>query len=111
MYPNLESQDRPLDRFVPQINTFRGAYGMNSRTPDLDNLQAHLKTTQDECQRLSEENAHLRAVLGINQSHSHDLVANITEPFGLKPNNCRVIWPYLHRLLTCCHINVNADEG
>ena len=41
---------------------------MNSRMPDQDNLQERLKTTQDECQRLREENAHLRAMLGINQS-------------------------------------------
>ncbi len=40
------------------------------------------KSAQDECQRLREENAHLRVMLGINQSHPHDPVANITEPFG-----------------------------
>ncbi|MGC2528602.1 MAG: hypothetical protein WA639_12700 [Candidatus Acidiferrum sp.] len=36
--------------------------------PDQDNIQERLKTAQEECQRLSEENAHLRAMLGINQS-------------------------------------------
>ena len=55
---------------------------MNSRMPDQDNLQECLKTGQDECQRLREENAHLRVMLGINQSHPHDPVANITESFG-----------------------------
>ncbi len=47
---------------------------MNSRIPDQDNLQERLKTVQDECQRLREENAHLRAMLGINQSHPHEPV-------------------------------------
>ncbi len=47
---------------------------MNSRIPYQDNLQERLKTVQDECQRLREENAHLRAMLGINQSHPHEPV-------------------------------------
>jgi len=47
---------------------------MNSRMPDQDNLQERLKTAQDECQRLREENAQLRAMLGINQSSPHDAV-------------------------------------
>ncbi len=47
---------------------------MNSRMPDQDNLQERLKTAQDECQRLSEENAHLRAMLGINQPPPNDAV-------------------------------------
>jgi hypothetical protein len=41
---------------------------MNSRMPDQDNIQERLKTVQEECRRLREENAHLRAMLGINQS-------------------------------------------
>src|SRR5258706_966315 len=41
---------------------------MNSRMPDQDNIQERLKTAQEECRRLREENAHLRAMLGINQS-------------------------------------------
>jgi hypothetical protein len=47
---------------------------MNSRMPGRDNLQDRLKRAQDECQRLSEENAHLRAMLGINQSPPNDPV-------------------------------------
>lgn len=34
---------------------------------DQDNTQERLKTAQEECHRLREENAHLRAMLGINQ--------------------------------------------
>jgi hypothetical protein len=41
---------------------------MNSRMPDPDNIQERLKTVQEECRRLREENADLRAMLGINQS-------------------------------------------
>ena len=41
---------------------------MNSRMPDQDNIQERLKTVQEECRRLREENAHLREMLGINQS-------------------------------------------
>jgi superfamily II DNA or RNA helicase len=41
---------------------------MNSRMPDQDNIQERLKTVQEECRRLREENANLRAMLGINQS-------------------------------------------
>jgi superfamily II DNA or RNA helicase len=47
---------------------------MSSRMPDQDNPQELLKTAQDECQRLREENAQLRAMLGINQSSPHDAV-------------------------------------
>jgi hypothetical protein len=41
---------------------------MNSRMPDQDNIQERLKTVQEECRQLREENAHLRAMLGIIQS-------------------------------------------
>ena len=41
---------------------------MNTRMPDQDNIQERLKTVQEECRRLREENAHLRAMLGISQS-------------------------------------------
>jgi hypothetical protein len=41
---------------------------MNKRMPDQDNIQERLKRVQEECQRLREENADLRAMLGINQS-------------------------------------------
>ena len=41
---------------------------MNSRMPDQDNIQERLKTVQEECRRFREENANLRAMLGINQS-------------------------------------------
>jgi superfamily II DNA or RNA helicase len=41
---------------------------MNSRMPDQDNIQERLKTVQEECRRLREENANLLAMLGINQS-------------------------------------------
>jgi hypothetical protein len=47
---------------------------MNSRMPDQDNVQERLKTAQEECRRLREENAHLRAMLGINQSPNKELV-------------------------------------
>ena len=36
--------------------------------PDQDNIQERLKTLQEECRRLREENADLRAMLGINHS-------------------------------------------
>src|SRR5260370_39608623 len=42
--------------------------------PDQDNIQERLKTVQEECQRLRGENAHLRAMLGINQSPSNEPV-------------------------------------
>jgi hypothetical protein len=41
---------------------------MNSRMPDQDNIQERLKTVAEERRRLREENADLRAMLGINQS-------------------------------------------
>jgi len=41
---------------------------------DADNLQERLKTEQDECQRLREENARLRTMLEINQSLPHEPV-------------------------------------
>jgi hypothetical protein len=47
---------------------------MNSRMPDQDNVQERLKTAQEECRRLREENAHLRAMLVINQSPNKELV-------------------------------------
>ncbi len=77
----LGSQDRPFDRFVPRIRSSAELIAMNSRMPDQDNLQERLKTAQDECQRLREENAQLRAMLGINQSSPHDAVpASRTRP-------------------------------
>jgi hypothetical protein len=41
---------------------------MNSRMPDQDDIQERLKTAQEECRWLREENADLRAMLGINPS-------------------------------------------
>jgi len=41
---------------------------------DQGNTQERLKTAQEECQRLREENAHLRAMLGINQSPPNEAV-------------------------------------
>jgi hypothetical protein len=35
--------------------------------PDRDNIQERLKTVQEECRRFREENADLRAMLGIKQ--------------------------------------------
>ena len=39
---------------------------MDSHRPGQDNIQERLKTVQEECQRLREENVRLRAMLGIN---------------------------------------------
>src|SRR6266404_175810 len=64
----LRSQDRLFDRFVPRIRSSAELIAMNSRMPDQDNIQERLKTVQEESRRLREENAHLRAMLGINQS-------------------------------------------
>ena len=47
---------------------------MSSRMPDQDSIQERVKTVQEECQRLREENAHLRAMLGINQSPPNEPV-------------------------------------
>lgn len=47
---------------------------MNGSIPDQDNLQERLKIAQEECQRFREENAHLRAMLGINQSPPKETV-------------------------------------
>jgi hypothetical protein len=41
---------------------------MNNSMPGQDNIQECLKTVQEECRRFREENADLRAMLGINQS-------------------------------------------
>jgi len=41
---------------------------MNSDMPGQDDIQERLKTKQEECQRLREENARLRAMLGIEHS-------------------------------------------
>ncbi len=49
---------------------------MSSRPPDQDNPQERLKTAQEECQRLREENARLRAMLGIDHSPTNDPVSN-----------------------------------
>lgn len=51
---------------------------MNSRIPDQGNLQERLKIAQEECQRLREENARLRAMLGINQSPTKETVPQET---------------------------------
>src|SRR2546426_7123130 len=72
--PTIGVQNRPFDRFVPRIRSSAELIAMNSRLPDQDNLQERLKTVQDECQRLREENARLRAMLGINQSPPHEPV-------------------------------------
>jgi hypothetical protein len=48
---------------------------MNSHTPDQDNIQERLKTAQEECQRLREENARLRATLGIDRSTTNEPVS------------------------------------
>lgn len=42
--------------------------------PDQGSTQERLKSAQEECQRLREENAHLRAMLGINQSPPNEAV-------------------------------------
>jgi len=47
---------------------------MNPRMPDQDNIPERLKTVQEECRQLREENAHLRAILGISQSPSKEPV-------------------------------------
>src|SRR5713226_4820942 len=72
--PRPLEQDRLFDRFVPRIRSSAELIAMNSRIPDQDNIQDRLKTVQEECQRLREENAHLRAMLGINQSPPKDPV-------------------------------------
>jgi hypothetical protein len=64
----MGAQDRLFDRFVPRIRSSAELIAMNSRMPDQDNIQERLKTVQEECRRLREENADLRAMLGINQS-------------------------------------------
>jgi len=48
---------------------------MNSHMPGQDDIQERLKTTQEECQRLREENARLRAMLGIDQSPATESVS------------------------------------
>src|SRR5258708_7711325 len=45
---------------------------MDSHMPSQDNIQERLKTAQEECQRLREENAHLRAMLGIDRSATNE---------------------------------------
>ena len=45
---------------------------MNSGLPDRDSIQEHLKTAQEECRRLREENVRLRAMLGIDHSPTYD---------------------------------------
>ncbi len=45
---------------------------MNSGLPDRDSIQEHLKTAQEECRRLREENVRLRVMLGIDHSPIND---------------------------------------
>src|SRR5260370_1070942 len=62
------AKNRLFDRFVPRIRSSAELMAMSSRPPDQDNPQERLKTAQEECQRLREENARLRAMLGIDHS-------------------------------------------
>lgn len=48
---------------------------MDSHMPSQDNIQEHLKTAQEDCQRLCEENARLRAMLGIDHSDTNEPVS------------------------------------
>jgi len=60
---------------------------MNSRVPDQDNIQERLKTVQEECRRLREENAHLRAMLGINQSPPNEPAPGAAQAANVPPSS------------------------
>ncbi|HLZ50143.1 MAG TPA: hypothetical protein VKP61_05305 [Candidatus Acidoferrum sp.] len=58
---------------------------MSSGMPDQDSIQEHLKTTQEECRRLREENLRLRAMLGIDGSSTNDPASQaglVTKPLS-----------------------------
>jgi superfamily II DNA or RNA helicase len=48
---------------------------MDSHRPGQDNIQDRLKTVQDECQRLRQENVRLRAMLGIDHPATNEPVS------------------------------------
>jgi regulator of replication initiation timing len=48
---------------------------MDSYMPGHDNIQERLKTMQEECQRLREENVRLRAMLGIDHTATNEPVS------------------------------------
>lgn len=73
--PTLCRQDRLFDRFVPRIKSSVELMTMDSHMPSQDNIQEHLKTAQEDCQRLREENARLRAMLGIDHSDTNEPVS------------------------------------
>ncbi len=54
---------------------------------DQGNTQERLKTAQEECQRLREENAHLRAMLGINQSPPNEAVPQAAQAANVSSNS------------------------
>src|ERR1700730_7054354 len=62
--------------------------------PDQDNIQERLKTVQEECRRLREENADLRAMLGINQPPPKEPVPQaVTVPSLSSTTRSRVSTP------------------
>src|SRR5260370_8388583 len=79
------AKNRLFDRFVPRIRSSAELMAMSSRPPDQDNPQERLKTAQEECQRLREENARLRPMLGINHSPTTDPLSTRSLPPTLRP--------------------------
>lgn len=66
---------RLFDRFLPRIRSSLELMTMDSHMPGQDNIQERLKTAQEECQRLREENVRLRAMLGIDHSALNEPVS------------------------------------
>jgi hypothetical protein len=59
---------------------------INGDTTGQDDIQVRLKTTQEECNRLREENERLRAILGIDHSHPGKPVSqavSVTKPSSI----------------------------
>src|SRR5579859_5382996 len=78
-------QDCLFGPFVPRIRSSAEPKVMSSGMPDQDSIQEHLKTTQEECRRLREENLRLRAMLGIDGSSTNDPASQaglVTKPLS-----------------------------
>jgi len=71
--------------FFPRIRSSREHMTIYGHTPGQDDIQVRLKTAQEECHRLREENDRLRAILGIDRSLPNKPVSQAVS--GTKPSS------------------------
>jgi len=63
---------------------------MESRPTSDDNIQERLRAAQEECQRLREENARLRTILGINHSATNESILQASPALEPPPTGTRL---------------------